>query len=297
MINFASSESWCLKLLKIDQDTVDYTRHLSIEKKKGTGSLNMAENSVFGRSFMGRYGFLAGTLALLTACTQTLDTSSLETEIRDNIIKQGGLSLKAVICPSNLPLSAGESFECVGELESGDLFAIPTRQAEQPGKFEWDVPNTRGLLNLVKLETLFQDTLQTKEGKSFAIDCGSGYKAVKPGESFECQLKSLVAKSAKTATQTARATGKPEPAKAANSQPAKPGTPPETILVTIDPDNNVNWQQVVSVVSDKPVASKATGNQATGSDSESNATSATTAASARTNLSTETQKDLEERFD
>lgn len=250
-----------------------------------------------GRWSNGCYCLLTGTLALLTACTQTLDTSSLETEIRDNIIKQGGLSLKAVICPPNLPVSAGESFECVGELETGDLFAIPTKQADQPGKFEWDVPNTRGLLNLVKLETLFQDTLKTKEGKTFTIECGSGYRAVKPGESFECQIKALVAKSAKPATQTARAAGKPEPQKAANSQSMKPGVPPEVILVTIDPDNNVNWQQVVSVVSDKPVASKAVGNQTTGSDSDSDATPATAASPARTNLSSETQKDLEERFD
>lgn len=256
----------------------------------------MAENSGIGRWSTGRCCLLAGALALLTACTQTLDTSSLETEIRDTIIKQGGLSLKTVICPPNLPVSAGESFECVGELETGELFAIPTKQAEQPGKFEWDVPNTKGLLNLVKLETLFQDTLKTKEGKSFTIDCGIGYKAVKPGESFECQLKSPVAKSVKTATQTAKATGKPEP-EATNSQSVKPGNPPEVILVTIDPDNNVNWQQVVSVVSDKPVASKEPGNQTTGGDSDSNATPATTASPARTNLSSETQKDLEERFD
>lgn len=251
----------------------------------------MAKDSLVSSHVTVVYCLLAGGLALLSACTKTLDTTPIENEIRDNIIKQGGLSLKAVACPKNVPVEAGKSFECVGELESGDRFAIPAKQTDASGKVEWDVPNAKGLLNLVKLEVIFQETLKAKEGKAFAIECGKGYKPVKPGESFECQIEKPVAKPTE-ATKSAKADQNSKTSqKTVSLKQVKPPNPPETILVTIDPDNNVNWQQVVSVVSDKPAAAQ---------PSSSNSASKTTAiptSSARANLSEDTQKDVEERFD
>lgn len=249
----------------------------------------MAKDSLISSHATVVYCLIAGSL-VLSACSRTLDTAPIENEIRDNIIKQGGLSLKSVVCPKNIPLEVGKSFECVGELESGDRFAIAAKQTDAPGKVEWDVPNAKGLLNLVKLEAIFQETLQT-EGKTLAIECGKGYKPVKPGESFECQIEKPVAKTIEAATSAKAAQNSKPPQKPASLKQIKPPKPPETILVTIDPDNNVNWRQVVSVVSDKPVAVKAS------NSSSVNKTTAIPASSARSNLTEETQKDVEERFD
>ncbi len=232
-------------------------------------------------------------LVALSGCAKSLDVDSLQTNIRENVIRQGGLSLKTVTCPKNVPLETGRAFDCVGELDSGELFAIPAKQTDATGKVEWDVPHTKGLLNLVKLESLFQETLQASEGKKLAIECGQGYRAVKPGESFECQIKQPVGQS--TGKDTQGRTTK-LPAKDTGSQQVKPTEPAKTILVTIDPENNVNWRQVVSVVSDKPVASQSSNVVASASQSASNP-APMSASSTRENLSEDVQKDLEERFD
>ncbi len=235
-------------------------------------------------------GLVVVGLVALPACSKLLEVGSLETEIRESVIRQGGLSLKTVTCPKDVPLEAGRAVDCVGELDSGELFAIPARQTDAPGKVEWDVPNTKGLLNLVKLETLFQETLQTNAGKSLTIECGQGYRSVKPGESFECQIKpsgskQLTNRSTAQKSQSAKPEIKGKTAR-------KPGSvqPAESILVTIDPENNVNWREVISVVSSQPTLKA-------GTDSSIPTALQRIASPARANLSEETAKDVEERFD
>ncbi|MBD2329260.1 DUF4333 domain-containing protein [Alkalinema sp. FACHB-956] len=197
------------------------------------------------------WGILLGiTTILVSSCTKKLDTTKLEGEIQQQVTQQGGSSLKTVTCPKNIELLAEKGFECVGKLESGELFAIPIKQTDGQGTTTWEVSNTQGLLNLAQLESLFQETLQ-REGQSLKIDCGEGYRSVKPGDRFECKV-------AKSTQETAQAE-RPETSDVAKmaqattgNQPKNPVNPkigktqvPETIVVTIDPQNNVNWQQVL----------------------------------------------------
>ncbi len=173
---------------------------------------------------------IIGTNAIaLSACTKTLDTTRLESDIQQTVIRQGGISLKAVICPKNVALAAGKGFDCVGTLDSGDLLAISVNQADDKGTTTWDVPNTKGLLNLTKLESLFQQTIR-QEGQVVTIDCGQGYRSVQPGDRFECKVGKVLDKPANTQKSTEKKSSKPKQ--------------PETIVVTVDPQNNVNWQQV-----------------------------------------------------
>jgi hypothetical protein len=165
----------------------------------------------------------------LSACTKTLDTTKLESDIQQTVIRQGGLSLKTVACPKDVAMAAGKSFDCVGTLESGDLLAISVNQSDDKGTTTWDLPNTKGLLNLAKLGALFQQTIQ-QEGQVLIIDCGRGYRSVKPGDRFECKVSKIAEKAAKAQRLTEKKLENPKQ--------------PETIVVTIDPQSNVNWQQV-----------------------------------------------------
>ncbi|MBW4690912.1 MAG: DUF4333 domain-containing protein [Lyngbya sp. HA4199-MV5] len=199
---------------------------------------NWKHDSVWSSVIVG-----VSTIAL-SACTRTLDTTKLEGDIQQTVIRQGGLSLKTVTCSKNVALAAGQGFDCVGTLDSGDLLAIPVKQSDEKGATTWEIPNTKGFLNLSQLESLFQQTV-LQEGKILTVDCGSGYRSVKPGDRFECK----VGKAGK-AIQT-RKTGRNADSKKANDPKQ-----PETIVVTIGPQNNVNWQQVLPAVEVKVASAK-----------------------------------------
>ncbi len=200
-------------------------------------------------------------LLSLTACSKTLDNEKIAQTIQQDIIRQGGISLKAVTCPSKIEPKANEAFECIGEMDTGYTFTIPVKQKDDQGSVSWDVPNTKGMLNLAKFETSIQESVQGEVGSRPIIRCGGdGYKPVKPGQIFECKVdvKDKPAPQNAKPTQAAKpdANGKASPAKA--KQPPKPGK----IVVAIDADGNVNWQRVVpggiSQLLPKPVQAQAT---------------------------------------
>lgn len=249
-----------------------------------------------------------GAIAL-TACTQALDTSPLETDIRQAIRQQGGSTLKAVTCPKNIPPAAGKHFDCIGELDSGDALAIPVQQTA-PGKTTWEVPNAKGLLNLDKLAALFQQTLQ-QEGKPLTVNCGAGYRSVRPGDSFECKVKlppkpkpgqspekqpEKSAQSESGATPEAGAIAvnqSPSPNQPKSSNSLKSPKSPELITVMVDPQGNINWQQVFPAPIQIATASS-TPPAAAPAVSKSDPVQA---AENRKNLSTEALNDVEQRSD
>jgi hypothetical protein len=195
---------------------------------------------------------LALGILLLTACGQTLDHDRLAQSIQQDVIKQGGVSLKTVTCPKNVKPEVGQSFECIGETDAGYTFTIPVKQQDEQGNLLWDVPNAKGLLNLVKFETIVQESVQGELGSRPLIRCGGVYKAVKPGQTFDCAIDVkqavLKPKVADSKTEAAKL-------KTVALKPSKP----DTIRVTIDPENNINWQRVIpGTVSSAPGKSPAT---------------------------------------
>ena len=229
--------------------------------------------------------FLGISMIVLTACSKTLETSQLEADMRERIIRQGGISLKTVTCPKNVKLEVGKTFDCIGELDSGNTLAIPVKQVNEQGKTSWELTNTKGLLNLSQLETLFQQTLK-QEGKNLVVDCGTGYRSVQPGDRFECKV--IAPKSTITAP-TASNKG------TSDSVKANPTKKPESIAVIIDPQGNVNWQQVFPAPAKIAIASASTNSTSDAADSANS--DPVQAAENRKNLSPETLKDLEQRSD
>ncbi len=198
-----------------------------------------------------RTTFLNKTIALvslsllsLTACAKTLDSEKIAQSIEQDVIKQGGISLKSVTCPPKIEPKADEGFECTGEMDTGYTFTIPVKQKDDQGTVSWDVPNTRGMLNLAKFETSIQEAVQGEIGTRPIIRCGGdGYKPVKPGQIFECKVevkdKPPIAKNAQPTKAVATQEAKAQSAK--SNQPKQP----DKIVVAIDTDGNVNWQRVV----------------------------------------------------
>jgi hypothetical protein len=177
------------------------------------------------------------TLSLLglTACAKTLDHDKIAQSIQQDVIKQGGISLKSVTCPPKIEPKANESFECTGEMDTGYTFTIAVKQKDDQGTVSWDVPNTKGMLNLAKFETSIQEAVQGEVGARPIIRCGGdGYKPVKPGQIFTCKVDVKPAAGAAAA-------------KDAKAQPGSPtkSKQPDKIVVAIDADGNVNWQRVV----------------------------------------------------
>ncbi|MBD2022679.1 DUF4333 domain-containing protein [Leptolyngbya sp. FACHB-36] len=190
----------------------------------------------------------------LAACEKTLETDRVAQAIQQDIIKQGGVSLKSVSCPKGVKPEAEVTFECTGEMDNGYTFTIPVKQQDAQGSITWDVPHAKGLLNLVKFENLVQEVVQGEIGVRPLIRCGDGYKAVKPGQTFECQMERPPEPKGKKPAAGIRASKTPVPAVVANTA-GKP-TKPDKIVVSIDTESNIAWERVIPGVA-KPASATA----------------------------------------
>ena len=155
----------------------------------------------------------------LTACGNRLDTGSTEAMIKADIERQGRrLSLQAVRCPSDVTRQAEVYFRCVGELDPEGTFTINVTQQDSQGNVTWEVPNSKVLLNLPKVEDTIQQGLSQAYGQRSLIDCGTAtYRANVPGDRFQCQVVGGLATGPNTI---------------------------ESVLVSITPDGNVTWQEI-----------------------------------------------------
>lgn len=210
---------------------------------------------------------------LLVGCEKTLDHETIAQAIQQDVIKQGGTSLKQVTCPQGIKLKAEAEFECIGEIDSGYTFAIPVKQKDDAGNVTWAVPNARGLLNLANLETQMQEALTRELGARPVVDCGDGsFKGVKPGQTFDCKLevKPPQPKQAKTG----------KPLKAVTVKPKQP----DIIRVVIDTDTNVNWQRIMAgaLQKSRPATQTAAADPVTPAETESETAPAQPAAPAQT---------------
>lgn len=178
-------------------------------------------------------GLLALSALGLSACGNRLNTSDIEATIKADIERQGRrLALKSVLCPGDVTRQAGAYFRCVGELEPEGIFTINVTQADSQGNVTWEVPNSKALLNLPKVEDKIQQELSQAFGQRALIDCGTAtYRVNQPGDRFQCQ----VVGGLETST-----------------------TAVEAVLVRIGSDGNLSWQELTTaVVVGQPVATAA----------------------------------------
>jgi hypothetical protein len=171
-------------------------------------------------------GFIA--LSMLTSCgNSSAYFETLQTQIQADVVKQGGNSLKSVICS---PPEGEKALNCTGLLESGSGFDIAVEQKEDKS-YAWNIPSVKGLLNMLQIQTAIKAGLQPEVGE-VSLDCGGDqtYRSAKPGESFECQLK-------KDQSSTT--------AKTSPKDAGKTPTQPEKVVVTIMPSGDISWQRTL----------------------------------------------------
>lgn len=173
---------------------------------------------IFSKALLGLLGL---SLLGLTACGNRLDTADIEATLQADIERQGRrLSLRAVRCPSDIDRQAGAYFRCVGELDPEGTFTINVTQQDSQGNITWEVPNSKVLLNLPAIEDTIQQGLSQAFNQRALVDCGTAiYRVNQPGDRFECQVVGGIE------TESAIV---------------------ESVLVRIDSDGNLNWQELPS---------------------------------------------------
>jgi len=163
-------------------------------------------------------GLLLGVMGL-AGCGAALDMGAIEQDIKADIERQGRrLTLREVRCPDDVTPQAGAYFRCVGELDPEGTFTINVVQDNSQGHVSWDIPNSRAILNLAKVEANIQEGLTKAFSQRALVDCGSElYRANQPGDRFEC---AIVGGMTAGASQI------------------------DAVLVRVDPDGNLNWQEI-----------------------------------------------------
>lgn len=126
----------------------------------------------------------------LVACGQRLDMTTVEDRIQADLERQGRrLALREVRCPRDVVPQAGAFFRCVGELAPEGTFTINVTQQDDRGTVTWDVPNSKVILSLPKVEAGLQQGLAEALGQRALVDCGEAlYRANQPGDRFECRV-------------------------------------------------------------------------------------------------------------
>ncbi|NER84813.1 MAG: hypothetical protein F6K42_35915 [Leptolyngbya sp. SIO1D8] len=173
-----------------------------------------------------RMPLVLGSLLALTGCFNRLDTGAIEHEIEIEIESQSRrLSLAEVRCPRDVYRQSGAYFRCVGQLRPEGQFTINVTQKDSQGTVEWDVPNSRVILNLAKIEAKLQEDFAKQFAKRAVLDCGELYRVNQPGEQFECQVVGGVNLDQEAVN---------------------------TLMVRVDPEGNLNWYEVREAIA--PVA-------------------------------------------
>jgi len=148
------------------------------------------------------------------------------------------------------------------------------------------------LLNLAILEAHFQEEIASELGVQATIDCGSTYRVNRPGDSFECAVANAIAPMSQSdPSNQADPASQTEQTNLANltNPPDQddPSTQAEPVLVevvvNVDQQGNVNWQQIRRVQTAQaadsptttaaaPAAASPTANAATTAEQSESAT-------------------------
>jgi hypothetical protein len=196
------------------------------------------------------------TVILIGGCTPSSNKAieSLQAKILEDVVSQGGSSLKSVVCPSDQQKAA--SFTCTGILESGRGFDIAVKSQEGQN-YAWEIVSISGLLNMSQIQAAIQSGLAT-EISAVKIDCGTTttYKATKPGEQFECQVAGTKPAASDKASDKKADDARPTEAKPTDAKPtdAKSADAKSTetkstkisgkVVVTIASSGDISWQRL-----------------------------------------------------
>jgi Domain of unknown function (DUF4333) len=97
-----------------------------------------------GRMKRGRWQVLTVMLiAALAGCdgtltlTRFLDVDRLETTLTEGLEEQTGVVIESVECPDEIPMEAGNQFECTATDDQGNTGTIIVMQDDDEGSITW----------------------------------------------------------------------------------------------------------------------------------------------------------------
>jgi hypothetical protein len=111
-------------------------------------------------------------------------TRSLESRLRTVVAEAIQLAVESVDCPAETEAKAGNRFDCQMVVD-GQTFTVVVERTDAEGQFRW---NTKGLLQLAKLEQFLQQELKEKRALEVKAQCEGEVRVAQPNETFECQV-------------------------------------------------------------------------------------------------------------
>lgn len=111
-------------------------------------------------------------------------TRNLEARLQTTVSQTINAPLQSIDCPPRPTLQAGDRFDCQATLDN-QSFVVSITITDAIGQFDWQ---TRGLVQLPKLEQFIQQQIREKGGGEVTASCGGTIRIVKPGDSFDCQV-------------------------------------------------------------------------------------------------------------
>jgi len=111
-------------------------------------------------------------------------TRNLEARLQTTVSQAINVSLQSINCPPRPTLQVGDRFDCQATLDN-QSFVVSITITDASGQFDWQ---TKGVVQLPKLEQFIQQQIRGKGGGEVTASCGGTLRIVKPGDSFDCQV-------------------------------------------------------------------------------------------------------------
>jgi Domain of unknown function (DUF4333) len=96
------------------------------------------------RSRFVRAAVLLGIAVVAVACSKTLDTAGLQTQIADQLNTQLDTTGITVECPDDVKAEAGNEFQCTGTVPDAGTITINVKQTDAEGHVTWAVVDGTG---------------------------------------------------------------------------------------------------------------------------------------------------------
>jgi uncharacterized protein DUF4333 len=91
------------------------------------------------RSRFVRAAVMFGIAMIAVACSKTLDTAGLQTQIEDQLNTKLGTTGITVECPDDVKAEEGNEFDCTGTVPDSGTLTIHVKQTDSDGHVTWEV--------------------------------------------------------------------------------------------------------------------------------------------------------------
>ena len=144
----------------------------------------------------GRLGLVVPSLVLAVgpsilgtaACTRQLAMEKLEGIVKAGLVSSTGLPVETVKCPESREQKAGDVFDCTALTKGGARVTVTVSQKDDEGNVAWKAAETKGVIDLRKLETEVGAGLKAQTGIDARVECGPGtLREAEPGKTFDCR--------------------------------------------------------------------------------------------------------------